>query len=88
MEKELLRRATVGVLPDAIRTRPKTALAEDPVTIFAKDGQWRPSLQKPHDALPAFVDLKRLASAWDNPERSSLWVDLRPISLHYWLASH
>jgi asparagine synthase (glutamine-hydrolysing) len=85
MEKELLRRAMHGVLPEAVRTRSKTALAEDPVAAFVRNGKWRPALPKPDEALAEFVDLKILASTLENTQGPALWVDLRPLSLNYWL---
>jgi asparagine synthase (glutamine-hydrolysing) len=88
MEKELLTRAMQGVLPEAVRRRPKTALAEDPVAAFVRNERWRPVIPKPDEALAGFVDLKRFASALENARGPALWVDLRPVSLNYWLQSH
>jgi asparagine synthase (glutamine-hydrolysing) len=88
MEKELLRRAMKGMLPEAVRTRPKTALAEDPVAGLVRIGKWRPSLPNADKALGTFVDLNRVAASLEKAEGPALWVDLRPLSLNYWLTSH
>jgi asparagine synthase (glutamine-hydrolysing) len=88
MEKELLRRDMLGILPEAVRRRPKTALAEDPVASLVRKEQWRPVLPKMDEALAQFVDLKRMTSALGDAQGPALWVDLRPVSLNYWLASH
>jgi asparagine synthase (glutamine-hydrolysing) len=85
VDKELLRRAFVGLLPDEIRLRPKTPLAGDPLVLQLKNGSWVPSVNTPAGKIGRFVDWSRLTVGLRNDSISSRSSYLRPISLHYWL---
>jgi asparagine synthase (glutamine-hydrolysing) len=61
IEKELLRRATVGLLPDEIRQRPKTPLAGDPLAIQMQRGEWSPlPVPAPVQGIEAYIDWNKL----------------------------
>jgi asparagine synthase (glutamine-hydrolysing) len=83
MDKELLRLATHDLLPEAVRTRPKAGIPEDPLRVFARSGRWTPALEDPTKCLREFVDCPRLSATLQTS--SDLWIDLRPVSLDYWL---
>lgn len=86
--KHLLREATLGILPEAVRRRPKAPLAGDPVSEHLKRcPEWRrtqldfaPEVAEyiDGDVLHRSIDLNH-DSVWTN------WVNLRPFALNYWL---
>lgn len=86
MEKELLREAMRGLLPEVVRARPKTPLLGDFIKHFIETQKWRPlPLSEPTPELREFVDWERLGTTLAKASGSTLWVGLRPISLRYWL---
>ena len=86
MEKELLREATRGMLPEEIRTRPKTPLLGDLIQLFIENKKWSPRpLPEPAAELRKFVDYERLSATLMDAAGSTLWVGLRPVSLSNWL---
>ena len=85
-EKELLRTAMRGMLPEEIRSRPKTPLLGDAVSIFAASGKWSPlPLAAPTSAVETFVDWAKLEATLRGASGSKLWTCLRGVSLNYWL---
>ncbi|HWW18491.1 MAG TPA: asparagine synthase-related protein [Candidatus Saccharimonadales bacterium] len=85
-DKELLRLAMHGLLPEEIRSRPKTPLIGDAVSILAASGKWSPALlPAPCRAARTFVDWERLGATLRRTIDSNLWVCLRAASLNYWL---
>jgi asparagine synthase (glutamine-hydrolysing) len=88
MEKELLREAMRGMLPEEIRTRPKTPLLGDLIKQLIESKRWSPMpLPEPTAELRKFVDWERLGTTLARAAGSTLWVGLRPVSLGYWLKS-
>lgn len=88
LDKELLRRATLGYLPEEIRLRAKVPLAGDPFALLSKSGRWTPlSLASPSQAILTFVDWQKLGAAWSDYNAPSVWRDLAPLTLLYWLKS-
>jgi asparagine synthase (glutamine-hydrolysing) len=86
MDKELLRRAVDGLLPEQIRLRPKTPFAGDQIALQIKNGSWSAfPLPAPIRAVSRFVDWERLKAALQDTETVFPWMNLRPISLLYWL---
>jgi asparagine synthase (glutamine-hydrolysing) len=86
MKKTLLREAMRGMLPEEIRTRPKTPLLDDLVQRFIDRKEWQPlPLPEPPIELREFVDWERLATTLATATGSTLWVCLRAVSLAYWL---
>jgi asparagine synthase (glutamine-hydrolysing) len=84
MNKEMLRTAMLGRMPDAIRHRPKTPLLGEPVLAQCRDAATRVRLAslvtRPNqtyvspDAFPPRV----------SESMTDVWTNLRPISLEYW----
>jgi asparagine synthase (glutamine-hydrolysing) len=86
MEKELLREAMRGMLPEAVRTRPKTPLLGDFIKHFTETRKWSPlPIPEPTPEVREFVDWERLCATLATAAGSILWVGLRPVSLCYWL---
>lgn len=86
IDKELLRRAMAGLLPEEVRSRPKVPLAGDPLALQVRNGSWRPlPLPQPTPAIRSFVDWGRLSEILEHTSGDSWWRDLRPRLLHHWL---
>jgi len=86
VNKELLRRAAHGLLPEEIRVRPKTPLRGDPLTIYAESGTWKPTpLPAPSPQLLAFANWGKVGASLANQRSPDLWIDLRPVCVNYWL---
>jgi len=81
-EKYLIRTALKGILPEAVRLRPKAPLAGFPYLERARCSE-RPELP-PVPALERYVDLSKLPK-WPVKNREELDYALRVLSLHYWL---
>ncbi len=81
-DKFLIRTAMKGVLPDAVRLRPKTALAGVPYLMRTRQ------TEKPH--LPPGPVLERYVNSedlphWPGQTREETDQALRVLGLHYWL---
>jgi asparagine synthase (glutamine-hydrolysing) len=86
-DKMLLREAGRGLLPEAVRCRPKTPLATCPNRELAgqPEAKWLDRLEPVADLL-AFVDCEAIAPVAGENDILKLWTNLRPRSLNYWLA--
>jgi len=88
MDKQLVRRAMVGDLPDETVKRPKTPLAADPMELWIKEKHWNPAPRGELCALlKEFVDEKRLETSILRSEGEAVFAALRPLSLDRWLKS-
>jgi len=88
LDKELLRRATLGRLPDEIRLRAKVPLAGNPFSLHSKSGRWSPvPPAAPDPLILTFVDWQKLGVSLKDYNGQSIWRDLSPLSLLYWLKS-
>jgi hypothetical protein len=86
MDKYLLRRSQIGILPDEIRLRPKTPIKTDVMLVHADSGRWNPaSVGRVERRISGIVDWKRLISDLQCAVDDSLYLHLRPISLARWL---
>jgi asparagine synthase (glutamine-hydrolysing) len=86
MDKYLLRRSQIGILPDEIRLRPKTPLTKDVMLLHAGSGRWNPALVEAAEGrIREFVDCKLLMSYLKESTDDSLYLHLRPVSLARWL---
>jgi asparagine synthase (glutamine-hydrolysing) len=86
VQKDLLRRAMRGILPERVRCRPKTPMARDPYFERLRNcnTQWWRTHFNPTPQISGYVDVDKVhhgrgAGAYDS------WVDTRPLSLNYWL---
>jgi len=42
----------------------------------------------PVPALARYVDRTRIPAAWRAPDAQAAWIDLRPLTLNFWLQQH
>jgi len=84
-DKDLLRRGMKGILPEEIRSRAKSPLAEEPLDLHSSRDGWRPSTGEPSSAVQNYVDWKKWQATPLNKPGSYLWTNLRPVSLDLWL---
>ncbi len=85
VDKELLRSVVRGKQPEELRRRPKSPLAADPVLAHLR--------REPAPALDSLAAAAALAEyvrieavpPLDAKESYESWVNLRPLSLNYWL---
>jgi asparagine synthase (glutamine-hydrolysing) len=88
MDKQLVRRAMVGELPDETLKRPKTPLAADPVELHIKERRWNPAPgSELCSMIKELVDQKRLEACLVRTEGQARYAALRPVSLNRWLKS-
>jgi asparagine synthase (glutamine-hydrolysing) len=86
INKELVRRMALGLLPERIRLRPKTPFEGDQVALQASTYGWSPMpLPEPPKDLRQFVNWEGLARTLKDQAICFPWSDLRPISLLYWI---
>ena len=86
MEKELLREAMRGRLPEAVRTRRKTPLEQSPFAAQVARSRWKPLPLPPvEERVAEFVDWSKLEATLVRQSGSELWDDLRPLTLNSWV---
>lgn len=86
IDKELLRLAMRGRLPEALRLRPKAPLARDPVIELLQrdDARWVDTFEA-SPALDRYVDRSAVPPIAGTPDAERMWTDLRPLCLNFWL---
>jgi asparagine synthase (glutamine-hydrolysing) len=85
VRKEILRRTMKGLLPEEVRLRAKMPFMGDLMGLQVATGQWNPRpTPNPGNEICRFVDWQTL-EAHLKTAQGSLWTNLRPISLLYWL---
>jgi asparagine synthase (glutamine-hydrolysing) len=87
-DKELLREAARGVLPDAVRLRPKSPLLADPLVALLQrpESAWVDSFEASPE-LGRYVDRSRVPKVFGEKHAWTAWIHLRPLSLNSWLRS-
>ena len=87
-DKELLRQASRGALPDTVRLRRKSPLAADPLVVLLQqpESEWLDSFTPCADLSP-FVQRNRIPKILGEKNPWNAWINLRPFSLNYWLRS-
>jgi len=85
VDKELLRVAMRGRLPEAIRLRPKAPLGGDPEAelCWAGAGQWVDNFD-PDPELTRYVETDAIPRVTGDDDPLRQWVNMRPLSLNYW----
>ena len=85
-DKELLREAGRGVLPDAVRLRRKTPMHADPVLGLLRQpgSEWIDRFEA-GPGLERYVIRERIPPVCTGGDPYSVYVHLRPLSLNYWL---
>jgi asparagine synthase (glutamine-hydrolysing) len=87
-DKELLREAGRGSLPDAIRLRRKSPLLADPlVALLSKpESAWVDEFESTPE-LERYVRRERVPNVFAGNDSWSSWIHLRPLSLNSWLST-
>jgi asparagine synthase (glutamine-hydrolysing) len=88
LDKELLRVALRGKVPEVVRRRPKTPLSRDPLSELARRGGLE-GLTRPEPApqLTRYVNPSALDLSADEAAPDELWINCRPRKLNIWLQS-
>jgi asparagine synthase (glutamine-hydrolysing) len=85
VRKEILRRTMRGLLPEQVRLRPKRLFTGDLIGLHMAAGRWKPlPILQPSNEFSRFVNWRTLEACLERAQ-DSLWTNLRPISLLYWL---
>jgi asparagine synthase (glutamine-hydrolysing) len=86
VNKEILRSAMAGKLPEAVLNRPKTPLAGDPALYQVEESKVRfVDNFEPVPKLAEFVDLTACPRLAGEQNVDRLWTNLRPFGLNDWL---
>ena len=85
-DKELLRRAGRGILPKAVRLRRKSPVQEDPIVALLQkpESAWVDRFE-PVPELRNYVCRHRIPSVWMEKSPGTAWINLKPLSLNFWL---
>jgi asparagine synthase (glutamine-hydrolysing) len=85
-DKELLREAARGRLPDVVRLRRKSVLPADPLnaTLQRPESAWVDRFE-PTPQLEQYVVRKCIPAVQGERSSWSAWMHLRPLSLNFWL---
>jgi len=85
-DKELLREAGRGMLPDAVRLRRKSPLLADPLTVLLQqpESAWVDSFESVSE-LSRYVERRLIPEVLGEKDVWSAWIHLRPLSLNFWL---
>jgi len=87
-DKELLREAARGILPDAVRLRRKSPLPADPLVALLqrRESAWVDSFEAV-PALGRYVERRHIPKVFGEKDSWAAWTHLRPLSLNFWLRS-
>ena len=87
-DKELLRAAARGGLPNAVRLRRKSPLPADPLPALLQrpESAWVDRFE-PVAELEPYVVRRRLPEVFGEKDSWTAWINLRPLSLNFWLRS-
>jgi asparagine synthase (glutamine-hydrolysing) len=86
MEKYLVRRSQIGILPDEIRLRKKTPILHDPLLLHGLSGTRIPAGTEPHLALfKPSIHWDSLINNLKHSTSMGLYLHLRPVALSRWL---
>ena len=85
-DKELLRRAARGVLPNEVRLRRKSPMPADPLLVLLQNPEsaWVDDFV-PSKQLEQYVVRSRIPRVFGEKDPWTAWIHLRPLSLNYWL---
>jgi hypothetical protein len=82
VDKHILRVAMKGVLPDAVRLRPKTPLPADPLHVSLQQFSDWPR-REPTPELASYVnpDVVPITNPYEGADP---WLNVRPVCLNHW----
>jgi asparagine synthase (glutamine-hydrolysing) len=86
-DKQLLREAARGALPNAVRLRRKSPLFDDPLVALLKqrEAAWVDRFE-PVAEFARYVVRNRIPAVHREKHSWTAWIHLRPLSLNLWLA--
>jgi asparagine synthase (glutamine-hydrolysing) len=89
VDKELMRQSMRGVLPEELRLRPKSPLAQDPVTLLLRraESAWVDHFAA-EPALAAYVDKDKIppiSASSDGAAADGYYRKLLPLAFNHWL---
>lgn len=88
VNKEIMRRAMQGLLPNAVLRRAKAPLAKDPLLLKVQNGAWRlDQAPSPASEIREFVNWPEFLSSGQALSKCSIWAGVPPMALNYWLKS-
>ena len=87
-DKELLREAARGILPDEVRLRRKSPLLADPLIALLQqpESAWVDSFEGVPE-LGRYVERRLIPKVFGKKDVWAAWIHLRPLSLNFWLRS-
>ncbi len=86
VRKEILRRSMAGLLPDAVRFRPKTPLAGFPHLELLRTAEGRAlDAIRISEEAETYLDRCKIPALSGSTDPDGSWRDLRPLSLDFWL---
>lgn len=85
-DKELLRQAGRGILPEAVRLRRKSPVRDDPIIALLQkpESKWIDRFE-PVPELQRYVCRHRIPPVWRERYSETAWMNLKPLSLNFWL---
>jgi asparagine synthase (glutamine-hydrolysing) len=88
-DKELLREACRGTLPDAVRLRRKSPLSADPIVALLNrpEAGWVDRFE-PVPELEQYVVRNRIPAVHGKRDSWTTWINLRPLSMNFWLRGY
>jgi asparagine synthase (glutamine-hydrolysing) len=87
-DKELLREAARGILPDEVRLRRKSPLLADPLIALLQqpESAWVDSFEGVSE-FGRYVERRLIPKVFGEKDVWTAWIHLRPLSLNFWLQS-
>ena len=86
LDKTILRKAMVDILPDVVRTRPKSPLGGDPGLLLRHTRKFQEIDEfKPVSAICSYVDRNSIPRITEEANSSHLSINVRPFCLNQWL---
>ncbi|MBZ5642573.1 MAG: asparagine synthetase B [Acidobacteriia bacterium] len=85
-DKELLREAARGSLPNAVRLRRKSPMPAEPLNAILgrPESAWVDGF-KPIEELGIYVSRRKIPAVYREKSSCAAWAHLRPLSLNLWL---
>jgi len=85
-DKQLLREAGRGVLPEEVRLRRKSPLQSEPLIALLNrpEASWVDQFEAVPE-LGEYVNRQRIPAVCGEPDPWTAWINLRPLSLNFWL---
>lgn len=88
-DKEILRQAGRGILPEAVRLRRKSPVRDDPILALLQkpESKWVDRFEAVPE-LQHYVCRHRIPPVWMGRSSGTAWTNLKPLSLNFWLRNN